>query len=192
EEIAHINNTEQGGLYERVTRRLKRVETFESLLTEDETFKESDTQSTDKFTLEKAASEVQSEQTAVNVNASVSGTYGVVTASLDAGYSSSQSAQNANSASQSYAREIVQKVVDRAGSKIRKERSLKTLEEFEETVKHVIDNTKATAPKSYVYRWLTKLSRATLKNYGKRLILQVDIAHPSHDYLSRAITEQPA
>src|SRR5262249_35035518 len=86
EEIAHINNTQQGGLYERVTRRLKRVETFESLLTEDETFKESDTQSTDKFTLEKAASEVQSEQTAVNVNASVSGTYGVVTASLDAGY----------------------------------------------------------------------------------------------------------
>jgi len=191
-EIAHINNTQQGELHEKVTRRLKRVETFESLITEDESFKETDTQSTDKFTLAKAASEVQSEETAVNVNASVSGTYGVVTASVDAGYSSSQSTQNANSASQSYAREIVQRVVERASNKISKERSLRTLEEFEETVKHIIDNTKATGPKSYVYRWLTKLVRATLKNYGKCLIFQIDIAHPSHRYLSRSITEQPA
>src|SRR6266850_477344 len=191
-EIAHINNTQQGELHEKVTRRLKRVETFESLITEDETFKETDTQSTDKFTLEKAASEVQSEETAINVNANVSGTYGVVTASVDAGYSNSQSTENANSTSQSYAKEIVQRVVERASNKIRTERSLKTLEEFEETVKHVIDNTKSTGPKSYVYRWLNKLSRATLKNYGKRLIFQIDVAHPSQHYLRRLITEQPA
>jgi hypothetical protein len=186
-EIAHINNTQQGELHEKVTRRLKRIETFESLITEDETFRETDTQSTEKFTLEKAASEIQSEESAFNVNTGVSGTYGVVTAYLDAGYSNSQSTQNANSASQSYAREIVQRVVDRVSSKVKKERSIKTIEEFEETVKHVIDNRKSKGPKSYVYRWLTKLSRATLKNYGKRLIFQIDVAHPSHYYLSRAI-----
>lgn len=186
-EIAHINNTQQGELHEKVTRRLKRVETFESLITEDETFKETDTQSTEKFTLEKAASEIHAEEMSANVNTSVSGTYGVVTASLDAGFSASQSSQNANSTAQSYAKEIVQRVVDRVSNKVRKERSLKTLEEFEETVKHVIDNTKSTGPKSYVYRWLTKLTRATLKNYGKRLIFQIDVAHPSHYYLSRAI-----
>lgn len=188
-EIAHINNTQQGELHEKITRRLKRVETFESLMTEDETSKETDTQSTEKFTLEKAASEIQSEETSINVNASASGKFGVVTTAVDAGYSNSKSSQNANSASESYAKEIVQRVVERASNKIRKERSLKTLEEFEETVKHVIDNTKSTGPKSYVYRWLTKLSRATLKNYGKRLIFQIDVTHPSHYYLSR---EQPA
>lgn len=186
-EIAHINNTQQGELHEKITRRLKRVETFESLITEDETFRETDTQSTEKFTLEKAASEIHAEEMSASVNTSVSGTYGVVTASLDAGVSASQSSQNANSAAQSYAKEIVQRVVDRVSNKVRRERSLKTLEEFEETVKHVIDNTKSTGPKSYVYRWLTRLSRATLKNYGKRLIFQIDVAHPSHYYLSRAI-----
>lgn len=190
-EIAHINNTQQGELHEKVTRRLKRIETFESLITEDETFRETDTQSTEKFTLEKAASEIHAEEMSANVNTSVSGTYGVVTASLDAGFSASQSSQNANSAAQSYAKEIVQRVVDRVSNKVRKERSLKTLEEFEETVKHVIDNRKWDSPKSYVYRWLTKLSRATLKNYGKRLIFQIDVAHPSHYYLTRAIKKTP-
>jgi hypothetical protein len=190
-EIAHINNTQQGELHEKVTRRKTVVEVFESLLTKDETFHETDTQSTEKFTIEKAASEVQSEENALNVSTSASGTYGVVTASIDAGYSSSQSSQAANSSAQSYAREIVERVVDRVSTKVRKERSTKRVEEFEEVVKHVIDNTKSTEPKSYVYRWLTRLVRATLKNYGKRLIFQIDVAHPSHDYLSRSIQSRP-
>lgn len=191
-EIAHINNTQSGEKQEKVTRRLKRIETFESLITEDEVTKETDTQSTEKFSLEKAASDVQSEENSVNVNASVSGTYGVVTASLDAGFSHSESSINSNSSSQSYAKEVVQKVVDRISHKVKSERSIKSIEEFEETVTHLIDNSGANdkGPKSYVYRWLTKLVRATLKNYGKRLIFQIDVAHPSNYYLTRIINEK--
>lgn len=185
-EIAHIHNTQQGELHERTTRRLKRTETFESLLTESEVFHETDSQSTEKFTLEQTASEVQSEENTMNVNASASGTYGVTKVSVDAGYSNTQSSQNSNSSSQGYAKEIVQKVVDRVSNKVTAERSLKTIEEFEETVRHVIDNTKSTAPKSYVYRWLTKLSKATLKNYGKRLIFQIDIPHPAHYFIANS------
>jgi hypothetical protein len=193
-EIAHINNTQSGEKQEKVTRRLKRIETFDSLISEDEVTKETDTQSTEKFSLEKAASDVQSEENAVNVNASVSGTYGVVTASLDAGFSHSDSSVNSNSSSQNYAKEIVQRVVDRVSHKVKSERSIKSIEEFEETVTHIIDNSGENdkGPKSYVYRWLTKLVRATLKNYGKRLIFQIDVAHPSHYYLTRIITEKPS
>lgn len=189
-EIAHINNTQSGEKQEKVTRRLKRIETFDSLITEDEVTKETDTQSTEKFSLEKAASDVQSEENSVNVNASVSGTYGVVTASLDAGFSHSESSTNSNSSSQSYAKEVVQKVVDRVSHKVKSERSVKSIEEFEETVTHKIDNI-GEGPKSYIYRWLTKLVRATLKNYGKRLIFQIDVAHPSNYYLTRIINEKP-
>jgi hypothetical protein len=187
-EIAHINNTQRGEKQEKVTRRLKRIETFDSLITEDEVSKETDTQSTEKFSFEKAASDVQSEENSINVNASVSGTYGVVTASLDAGFSHTESSTNSNSSSQSYAKEVVQKVVDRVTHKVKSERSIKSLEEFEETVTHIIDNI-GEGPKSYVYRWLTRLVRATLKNYGKRLIFQLDMAHPSNYYLSRIIRE---
>jgi hypothetical protein len=188
-EIAHINNTQSGESQTRVTRRLKRIETFESFISEDEVTKETDTQSTEKFSVEKAASDVQSEENSFNINASVSGSYGVVTASVDTGYSNANSSTNSNSSAQSYAKEIVQKVVDRVSKKVKSERSIKSIEEFEETVTHVIDNTKSDAPKSYVYRWLTKLVRATLKNYGKRLIFQFDVPHLSHYYLTRAIKE---
>ena len=190
-EIAHINNTQSGEKQERITRRLRRIETFDSLITEDEVTKETDTQSTEKFSLEKTASDVQSEENSVNVNASVSGTYGVTTASLDTGFSHSESSTNSNSSSESYAKEIVQKVVDRVSHKVKSERSEKSIEEFEETVTHIIDNTDSIVPKSYVYRWLTKLVRATLKNYGKRLIFQIDVAHPSNYYLNRIINEKP-
>jgi hypothetical protein len=188
-EIAHINNTQPGELNTRVTRRLKRTETEESLLTEEEIMRETDTQSTEKFGFEKTASQVQQEESSWNVNASVSGSYGPISASLDAGYENSTSSTSSNSFAQNYAKEVVQKVVDRITSKVKQERSVKTIEEFEETVTHVIDNTTGTGPKSYVYRWLNKLTRATLKNYGKRLIFQLDIAHPSHYHLSRIFKE---
>jgi hypothetical protein len=188
-EIAHINNTQSGEINTRKTRRLKRIESYESLVSENETFRETDSQSTEKFGLEVEASKVQAEESSWNVNASVTATWGPVTASVDGGYASSQSSMDTNRTAQQYAKEIIQKTVDRVSNRVKIERSTRTLEEFEENVEHVIDNT-GKGTKSYVYRWLNKLTRATMKNYGKRLMLQLDISHPSHYYLSRAIQQQ--
>jgi hypothetical protein len=190
-EIAHIQNVQPGEQHTRVTRRLKRTEDYASLIEDEETFRETDSQSTEKFGFEKEASQVQKEENSWNVNASVSATYGPVSASVDGGYESSTSSVSSNSSAQSYAKEMVEKVVDRVSKKVHRERSTKTIEEFEETVTHHIDNKAVTSPKSYVYRWLNKLTRATLKNYGKRLIFQLDIAHPAHYHLSRSIKSQP-
>lgn len=190
-EIAHINNTQPGEKNTKVTRRLKKIDSYESFINEQEVFKETDTQSTDKFSVEKTASQVQTEEESVNVNASVSAKYGPVKASVDAGYSNTNSTTNSNSSANSYAKEVVQRVVDRISNKVRTERSSRTIEEFEETVTHVIDNTDFDSPKSYVYRWLNKLTRATLKNYGKRLIFNIDVAHPANYYLSKSIQDQP-
>lgn len=186
-EIAHINNTQPGEINTRVTRRLKRTETEESFLQEEEVMRETDTQSTEKFGFEREASQVQEEESSWNVNASASGTFGPVTASVSAGYDSSTSSTSSNSFAQNYAKEVVQKVVDRVTNKVKRERSTKTIEEFEETVTHLIDNSSGDGPKSYVYRWLNKLTRATLKNYGKRLIFQLDIAHPAHYHIARSV-----
>jgi hypothetical protein len=190
-EIAHINNTQSGEKNTRVTRRLKRSETFESFLIEDETSRETDTQSTEKYSIENAAYDAQTNANSVSVNASASATYGPVSASVDAGYSNSNSSFSSNSSSQSEAKEIVNRIVDKVSHRVRSERSTTTIEEFEETVTHEINN-EGQGTKSYVYRWLNKLVRATLKNYGKRLIFEFDVAHPAHFYLSRSITELPS
>lgn len=190
-EIAHINNTQPGEVNTRVTRRLKRVDQSESLFIEDEVFRETDTQSTEKFSLEKEASSVQKKDNKFSINASAAAKFGAYSVSVDTGYSTSNSSTQSNSSSQSAAKEVVESIVERVSNLVRTERSTKTVEEFEETVTHVIDNS-GQGTKSYVYRWLNKLVRATLKNYGKRLIFQFDVAHPAHYYLNRAIKDLPS
>ncbi|MCF8299303.1 MAG: hypothetical protein K9J13_17270 [Saprospiraceae bacterium] len=189
-EIAHINNTQAGETNTRVTRRLKKVDSYESLITDEETFKETDTQSTERSGMESEAFKAQTEASSFNIGASVSGSYGPISATIDTGYSNSSSTTNANSNSQYQAKEIVQNIVERVSNRVQTERSVRTIEEFEETVTHVITNI-GEGTKSYVYRWLNKLVKATLKNYGKRLIFQFDIAHPAHYYLKRAINDIP-
>ncbi|MCF8445169.1 MAG: hypothetical protein K9G29_09195, partial [Crocinitomicaceae bacterium] len=189
-EIAHINNTQRGEKNTRVTRRLKRIESFESLIQENEITKETDTQSTERFSVENEAYQVQQEENSWNLNASVSGKYGPINATVNGGYSSSSSEISGNSSSQQYAKEIFTRVLDRVSNRIRIERSVMSIEEFEETVTHEIDNS-TQETKSYIYRWLNKLVRGTLKNYGKRLIFEVQVAHPSSYFLSRMIKEKP-
>lgn len=189
-EIAHINNTQRGEKNTRVTRRLKKVETLESLISESEVTRETDVQSTEKFNIENDAYNVQQEENSMNVNASVSGSYGPVSATVSGGYSSTVLQESGNSTSQSYAKEILTRITDRVSNRVRSERSVKTIEEFEEIVTHEIDNS-TQETKSYVYRWLNKLVRGTLKNYGKRMMFLVDVAHPAHFYLSRAVKEKP-
>lgn len=184
-EIAHINNVQPAEKQFKKTRRLKRSETFESYFQEDEFTKETDTQSTERFSIERSAQMITQEQQSLNANAEVTASYGLVSGSLSTGFGLSHSQTNSNSTSQHYAKEFVQRVIDRTSQTIRKERSFKTAEEFEEIVKHEVNNEASNVPKSYVYRWLNKLVKGTLKNYGKRLMLEINIAHPSHYYLSR-------
>lgn len=188
DEIAHINNTQKGEKQIRETRRLSRIETTESFMTDDEVFRETDSQSTEKFSIENVSSQIQSKANEVSVYASASANFGPVSTSVDAGFSNSSSTINSSVVAQKESKETFQRVVDRVSKRVKTERSTTTIEEFEEKVIHEIDNS-SELTKSYVYRWLSKLVRGTLKNYGKRLIYEIDVVHPAHFYLSRAIQD---
>ncbi|MNJ88861.1 hypothetical protein D3C87_64180 [compost metagenome] len=187
-EIAHINNTQAGEKNVRETRRLKRTESSESYLIDEETFRETDSQSTEKFSLENVSSAIQAKANEISVHASASGSFGPVSASVDTGFSNSSSSVNSSIVAQKEAKEVFEKVVDRVSKRVKSERSTLTIEEFEEKVTHEIDNS-TQGTKSYVYRWMNKLIRGTLKNYGKRLIFECDIVHPAHYYLSQSINK---
>lgn len=190
-EIAHVNNTQAGEKHLRETRRLKRTESFDSYLTDEETFRETDSQSTEKFSIENISSDVQMKANEISIYTSASGSFGPVSASVDVGFSNSNSSINSSVVAQKEAKEVFERVVDRVSKRVRSERSTLTIDEFEEKVIHEIDNS-TSGTKSYVYRWLNKLIRGTLKNYGKRLIFEFDIVHPAHYYLSRSIKEIPS
>jgi len=188
--ISHIHNTQQGELHEKTTFRKTTTDLFQSVLTEEETFREKDTTTDNEQRMAQAASEVRAEESSINLGTSVSGTYGVVTASLDAGYSNSQSSQSANSSALSYAKRIVERVVERATARVRREQNMRRVEEFGERVKHVIDN-RNSASQSLVYRYLDMLVHAVVENLGMHLSFQFTVKCPSQYYLNHTMQSGP-
>lgn len=188
--IAHIQNTLQGEFNEKTTRRLLRTEESFSSSFEREVTDERDTQTTDRFSLERETSKVVQENTEMYVNGELSASYGPVSISIGAGYSSSSSIEESNAEASSYAKEVVQRSLNRIIEKSREERSVKTTTEFEEINRHGLDNRGGSDHVVGVYRWLDQLHKVTIKTYDTRMMIELMIPQPAKYHLSN-FTENP-
>ena len=182
--IAHIQNTLQGEFNEKTTRRLLRTEESFSSSKESEYTDERDTQTTDRFSMEKETSRTLQEDTEVYVNGELSASYGPVSLSIGAGYSNNTSLGESNSEAVSYAKEVVQRSLQRLIEKSKEERSTKTINEFEETNRHGLDNRGGDSHVVGVYRWLDQLNKVTIKTYDKRMMIELMIPQPAKYHLS--------
>jgi len=64
--------------------------------------------------------------------------------------------------------------------KVKEERISKIIEEFEENSKHGFDNRKGDKHVSGVYRWVDKIYKNKVLNYGKRLMYEFMLPQPAH------------
>ncbi|HZY10006.1 MAG TPA: hypothetical protein VFF29_02530, partial [Bacteroidota bacterium] len=185
-EIAHVENIMQGEMKDRGTRRSKMVEnTFYSSSEREET-NEKDTQTTERYTLEKEISKTVKEDKALELNGKVDMQYyGPVNvqASLSAGYSTSNSSEESTRNAISFAKDIVQRSAQKVIEKIKQEQTLKTIDEFEETNRHLLNNVSGQHHVVGVFRWLNKEYKVWLKNYGKRAIYELMIPEPAAYHL---------
>src|SRR5256886_2167455 len=190
-EIAHIENVLKS---ETRSRTFKTSDTTEqTVTTETETtqVKEQDLSSSERF-------ELQSEsQTVINENASRDGgltihaSYGPsVDATSNFNFSSSSSRQQSNTASASYAREAATKAVNRVQTRTPTRRTTTTLNVVEETNQHSFDNKAGSNDIVGVYRFVDKVYRAQVVNYGKRLMLEFIVPEPAA-FLRHAMTNRP-
>jgi hypothetical protein len=185
--IAHIQNTLQGEFNEKTTRRLLRTEeTFTSSF-ERESTEERDTQTTDRFTLEREASRTIQEDTEKFIKGELKAAYGPVSLSINAGYSNSTSIEESNAEAVSYTKEVMQRSLSRLIEKTREERSIKTINEFEETNRHGLDNRNGDAHVVGVYRWLDELKEVRIKTYDTRMMIEIMIPQPAKFHLSNFI-----
>src|SRR5690606_27996611 len=105
-------------------------------------------------------------------NASVSGepnnmikTQAGVTGDFSMGKSSSDS----NTLSRTFAEDITKRALERITQKISSKRSSKLMKEFEEKSSHGFDNRAGDKHVTGVYRWIDKVYKNRIVNYGKRL-----------------------
>lgn len=192
-EVSHIENVMAREYKERSTRRLRRTEDTTTTTSSSESERMTDTTTTSRFDMQQEISKVLSESREsskdVSAHAGVEGsipTVGSFDASLDyaSNFATSTSQEMSEHQSTQFAKEITEKALQRVVSKVSEERSLKIIEEFEEQNRHGFDNRQGAEHISGVYRWVDKIYKNEIHNYGKRLQYEFMIPEPGSFHLT--------
>jgi hypothetical protein len=104
--------------------------------------------------------------------------------------SSSTSTQQSNTAATNYAREVTNKAVDRVQTRTLTRRTVTISHVIEEVNKHSFDNKNGTADIVGIYRYVDKIYRAQVVNYGKRLMLEFTVPEPAA-FIRYALINKP-
>ncbi len=183
-EVSHIENIMAREYKEKATRSLVSSEITTEQTRESEVENLTDTTSTERNELSSEVSSVIDQQNSTDFGASTSVSGGDAggfqyTAGASFGGSSSNATSNSNSQAQTYAQEITERALERVVQKVSSKRSSRVLREFEENNTHGFDNRKGENHVTGVYRWVDKIYKNQLVNYGKRLMYEFSIPEPS-------------
>jgi len=181
-EISHIENVLRGEYKERTHRALDRTEDIYMVSNETEEETTKDTQTTERFELQKESEKTLQEKMSVEAGVTVSGSYGMVTFGAHGDFAYSTSNEESNKSSSNFAREVIDKSVFKIQKKTKEERTSKNLHEVEEINKHGIDNKDKTDHAVGIYLWVNKHYEAQIYNYGKRMMFEFIIPEPAAFY----------
>ncbi len=181
-DVAHIENIMAREFKERSTRRLRRKE--DTLTTSSETEREqlTDTTSTSRFEMHSEVANVIQEGRDVAASTSFMGSYGQgdydVQLGANASFASFNSKEESTQQAITEAQDITERALDRIVSKVKEERIEKIVEEFEENNTHGFDNRKGDKHVVGVFRWVDKIFKNQIINYGKRLMFEFMVPQP--------------
>lgn len=183
-EVAHIENIMAREYKEKATRRLVRSENTTTSSSETEKEQLSDTTTTNRFEMQTEVAKVLQESNDFHAEASFQANWGgqsgapSFTLGASTGLATHSSREESNRMAQTQSQEITQRAMERMVTKIKEERIEKIIEEFEENNKHGFDNTKGDKHVVGVYRWVDKIYKNRIYNYGKRLMFEFMIPEP--------------
>lgn len=181
-DVAHIENIMAREYKERSTRRLKRSESQTTKSTESEKEKLTDTTSTERHEMQSEISKILQESKDFAAQAGFSASWkagATFTANANASYATHNSKEESNRQAVTEAKDITARALDRIVTKVKEERIDKVLEEYEENNKHGFDNTKGSNHVVGVYRWVDKVVKNQIYNYGKRMMFEFMIPEPA-------------
>ncbi|RQG94449.1 hypothetical protein [Natrarchaeobius chitinivorans] len=188
-EISHIENVLQGESKERTHRRKRRTE--HETESESETVEEGEDhlETTDRYELQRETVETVREQSSLASGYESSGTARIMVgigpkveteSYVDA--SSASSSELRDRTAQQFARDVVQRSVNRIKTKIRERERSRIVQETEETNAHGIDNADGSGHVTGIYRWVEKIYREQVYNYGNRVMLELTVPEPAAFY----------
>ncbi len=193
-EVAHIENVMAREYKEKATRRLRKSEITETTFTETEREQLTDTSSTDRFEMQSEVAKVIANSKDFGGFASVQGSYGkAITFQTGANFATHNSKEESTSQAMTSAKEVTERALDRIVNKVKEERIVKIVEEFEENNSHGFDNRKGDKHVVGVYRWVDKVFKNQILNYGKRLMFEFMVPEPAKLHklaMEKLVTDQ--
>lgn len=182
-EVAHIENVLDG---ESKVRRLNRVDQVDELLSvveDTSSVEEREIASSQRFELKSETEATIQSDLSVQVSGQVSGRYGTVEYAANAGVSYSTASTDSRRGANNFAKDVVDRSLSRIQTTVREERSSRRLSRTEELNRHELTNDSGTNLAG-IYRWVDKVYRAQVFNYGKRLMFEFVIPEPAAFALS--------
>lgn len=179
-EVAHIENVMAREYREKSTRRLRRSENTTTSSSDTEREQINDTTTANRFEMQTEISKMMQEasDTAMSANAHLGFTKSY-TLDLGANYSNHKSKEESTRQAVTQAQDVTSRAMDRIVNKIHEERIEKIIEEFEENNSHGLDNRKGDKHVVGVYRWVDKLMKNQIYNYGKRMMFEFMVPEPA-------------
>ncbi len=189
-EIAAIENVMIGERKVANYRQLQKIE--ESITTSAETVEESEKemQTNDQFKLQTESSKTVSEDKSKEAGITVTGSYGAITATATGNIAVHGASEESKNTSTSYARDILDRSVQKIKEKILKETFKKTTSETEKKQEHSFDNTGKDEHVNGVYQWVNKIYEVQVVNYGLRQFFEFIIPDPA-GFFRFAIQNKP-
>lgn len=184
-DIAHIETVLKGEEKTRTHRSLERAEDSFSLSSSTDSENVKDSQSTTRFELKNEAEQVIKTDVGLTANANFSYKGNpVVEASLAAGASFSNSRSATDRSARNFVNEVIGKATSRIQSKVAQDRRQSRISEVEETTVHGFKNNVPGADHiSGIYRWLDKVYRGQVYDYGRRLMFEFVLPEPAEFYV---------
>ncbi|WP_223598267.1 hypothetical protein [Chryseobacterium sp. GVT01B] len=186
-EVAHIENIMAREYREKSTRRLRRSENTTTTSSDTEREQLTDTTTATRFEMQneiaKMMQEASDSNTQFGVNASYDGGSYNINTSMALGNASHSSRDESTRQATTQAQDITSRAMDRIVTKVHEERIEKIIEEFEENNTHGFDNKKGDKHVVGVYRWVDKLMKNQIYDYGKRMMFEFMIPEPAKLHL---------
>lgn len=187
-EIAHIENIMPRERRERSHRRLDRSEETFTTELETEVEKETELATTERFELSEEASRTVKEEQQLSFGLSLSAKYGpTVEFGSEFEYSRQDSREETGKSSTTYAKDVVERSLERVRDRVLRRRTTLVLQELEETNLHAFEP--GFQREVGIYQFVEKVYEARVFDYGKREMFDFMIPEPA-SYLWHLSKEQ--
>jgi len=193
-EVSHIENILAKEYKERSTRNLTTTETTTESTTEREVEDLTDTTSSTRHEMSSEVAEVieKDRQSNFGFSAGTGGSYGkafTFSANASGDFSFGQSTSDSNTQAKTYAEDVTRRALERIVQKTSSKRTSRILREFEENNKHGYDNREGDKHVTGVFRWVDKVYKNRIVNYGKRLVYEFMVPEPARFYKQAIIVQ---